>query len=56
MPADIIKKFEKQYGKKKGKSIYYATAKKHHRNPETFHKEDKATKFEQILNEKLQSI
>ncbi|MBD3408193.1 MAG: hypothetical protein GF411_18875 [Candidatus Lokiarchaeota archaeon] len=40
MPKDIIKKFQKQYGKKKGKQIYYATAKKQGRDPETFEKED----------------
>lgn len=28
--------FQKQYGKKKGKSVYYATANKQDRNPETF--------------------
>jgi hypothetical protein len=28
--------FQKQYGKKKGKSVYYATANKQKRNPETF--------------------
>jgi|694.fasta_scaffold13849_10 hypothetical protein len=28
--------FKKQYGEKKGKSIYYATANKEKRNPETF--------------------
>ena len=28
--------FQKQYGKKKGKSFYYATANKQKRNPETF--------------------
>jgi len=33
---DIINKFKKQYGKKKGEKIYYATANKQDRNPETF--------------------
>lgn len=28
--------FQKQYGKKKGKSVYYATANKQKRSPETF--------------------
>lgn len=28
--------FQKQYGNKKGKSVYYATANKQKRNPETF--------------------
>ena len=36
MPAKIIRKFQKEYGKKEGKSLYYATANKQHRNPETF--------------------
>jgi len=39
MPKNIIKKFEKEYGKDKGKSIYYATANKLKRNPETFKKD-----------------
>jgi hypothetical protein len=38
MPEQIIKKFEKNNGKKKGKSIFYATANKENRNPETFKK------------------
>jgi hypothetical protein len=40
MPEKIIKKFEKEYGKKKGKGIFYATAKKQGRNPETFEKNE----------------
>jgi hypothetical protein len=40
MPKEIIKKFEKQYGKKKGKGIFYATANKEGRNPETFEKKN----------------
>jgi len=39
MPKEIIKKFQKRYGKKRGKQIYYATAEKQGRDPETFHKE-----------------
>ncbi len=35
MPEKIIAKFRKEYGKR-GKAIYYATANKLHRNPETF--------------------
>jgi hypothetical protein len=31
-----MKSFQKQYGKKKGKSVYYATANKQKRSPETF--------------------
>lgn len=40
MPKKIIKKFQDQYGKKKGKQIYYATAAKQKRDPHTFKKED----------------
>lgn len=36
MPDEIIKQFEKQYGTKKGKKVFYATANKQKRNPETF--------------------
>lgn len=39
--------FQKQYGKKKGKSVYYATAKKQHRSPETF----KLKESEENINE-----
>ncbi len=42
MPEKIIKKFQKQYGKKKGEQIYYATAKAQGRDPETFKKVGKA--------------
>ena len=38
MPEKIIQKFIEQYGEEKGRSIYYATAKKLKRNPETFKK------------------
>jgi hypothetical protein len=38
MPADIIRKFQKKYGKKKGKEVFYATANKENRSPETFEK------------------
>lgn len=44
MPEKIIKKFQKRYGKKKGKSVYYATAAKQHRSPETFKKKRKKSK------------
>lgn len=40
MPKEIIKKFQDKYGKKKGKEVYYATANKQDRNPETFEKKD----------------
>ena len=33
---EVINKFQDQYGKDKGKEIYYATANKQGRNPETF--------------------
>ena len=38
MPEKIIKKFKKEYGNDKGENIFYATAKKQHRNPKTFSK------------------
>lgn len=38
MPKAIIAKFQAQYGKRKGKSVFYATANAQHRNPETFKK------------------
>jgi hypothetical protein len=41
MPKDIIKEFMKEYGAKKGKRVFYATANKQHRNPETFKKRRK---------------
>lgn len=41
MPKKIISKFQKEYGSKKGKSVYYATAHAQHRNPETFKKRRK---------------
>lgn len=44
MPEKIIKKFQDEYGKKKGKSVFYATANKQKRDPETFHKEDPVDK------------
>jgi len=36
---EVLNKFIKQYGKEKGKQIYYATANKQDRNPETFKNE-----------------
>ena len=41
---DIIKNFQKQYGKKKGKNIYYATANKQGRDPETFKADENEVK------------
>ena len=38
MPEDIIREFQKKYGDKKGKEVYYATANKQGRDPETFEK------------------
>lgn len=40
MPEKIIKNFQKKYGKKKGKEIYYKTANKQGRDPETFEKKE----------------
>lgn len=36
---EVLDKFIQQYGSEKGKQIYYATANKQDRNPETFHTE-----------------
>jgi hypothetical protein len=41
MPTAIIGKFQKEYGKKRGKEVFYATAKKEGRDPESFRKADK---------------
>lgn len=41
---DIINKFKKQYGKKKGEKVYYATANKQGRNPETFKADEEKEK------------
>ena len=38
MPDKIIRRFQKEYGVKKGKSVYYATANAQGRDPETFKK------------------
>ena len=57
MPEKVIKKFQDQYGKKKGKQVFYATAKKQDRDPETFHKKGKKTtkeSFEEKLNRVLE--
>jgi hypothetical protein len=35
-----MSRFQKQYGNKRGKEIYYATANKQERNPETFEKKE----------------
>jgi hypothetical protein len=59
MPEKIIKKFQDEYGKEKGKSVYYATARKQKRNPETFKKKKKKNEgylvidgFKKFLREK----
>ncbi len=44
MPKEIIRKFEKEYGKKHGKEVFYATANKEGRDPETFRKGRKGRK------------
>jgi hypothetical protein len=41
--TEILNKFIDQYGEEKGKKIYYATANKQKRNPETFEKNEEAT-------------
>lgn len=46
MPKEIIKKFQNQYGKEKGKGLYYATANKQGREPETFKKKEEEAKME----------
>ena len=40
----ILRKFESEYGAKKGKSIYYATAKSQGRSERTFRRASKSTK------------
>jgi hypothetical protein len=39
MNRSVLKKFEKEYGVKRGKQVMYATASKQGRNPETFRKQ-----------------
>lgn len=51
MPQKIIKKFQKKYGKKKGKQIYYATAKKQGRDPETFKKVKESIEFDNFIKQ-----
>lgn len=46
MPKDIIKKFQDKYGKEKGKNVYYATANKEGRDPETFKKKEEENTME----------
>lgn len=37
---EVMQQMIKQYGEKKGKEVYYATANKEGRNPEDFKKEN----------------
>lgn len=50
MPKEIIEKFQKKYGEKKGKEIYYATANKENRNPETFKAKEEETNMDSLTN------
>ena len=36
----VMESMQDEYGKKKGKEVYYATANKQNRSPETFKKKD----------------
>lgn len=45
----VMNKFQDQYGEKKGKEIYYATANKQDRNPETF-------KVDEVKDEKPRNL
>lgn len=56
MPEDIINKFKDQYGDKKGEQVYYATANKQGRNPETFKKEETIMEKEPTLEELEKSL
>jgi hypothetical protein len=56
MPEEIIKKFQDQYGKEKGKQIYYATANKQDRNPETFKKEEEEFNLDKVIDEEMANI
>ena len=38
--TEVLNKFKDQYGKEKGKEVYYATANKQDRDPETFEKNE----------------
>jgi hypothetical protein len=57
MPQKIIKNFQDKYGKEKGKQIYYATANKQNRDPETFEKsEDIKEVIKRIIRETLSEV
>ena len=57
MPKNIINKFKKEYGNKNGKSVYYATANKQKRNPETFEKLKETIKsmVKECIDEQMES-
>lgn len=38
MPDKIIRRFQKEYGAKKGRAVFYGTANAQGRDPETFKK------------------
>jgi hypothetical protein len=40
--TEVLNKFKDQYGKEKGEKIYYATANKQERDPETFEKNEES--------------
>jgi hypothetical protein len=40
--TEVLNKFKDQYGKKKGEEVYYATANKQDRDPETFEKNEES--------------
>jgi hypothetical protein len=49
--------FKKQYGNKKGKSVYYATANKQKRNPETFKmNEDDTSSSKDVIDYLMTSV
>ena len=47
MPEKIIRQFQQEYGAKKGKAVFYATANAQGRNPETFKKRKRTVKSKQ---------
>jgi hypothetical protein len=48
---EVMQKFIDQYGKEKGKQVYYATANKQDRDPETFHTENDGEDYERASRE-----
>jgi hypothetical protein len=55
MPEEIINKFKDQYGDKNGEQVYYATANKQDRNPETFEKNE-AFSLDKAIDEEMANI